>query len=111
VLELDRQLGEIDAQVATIFRAFGPADATIITRMTGIPGLSAAEFVAAGGSSARFSAADQLAGYAGSRSRPATWPPNATRPLQSPAHGALGTFTEGFATADLLEARDVLDSC
>jgi hypothetical protein len=71
-----------------------------------------AEFVAGtGGSSARFSAADQLAGYAGSRSRPATWPPNATRPLQSPAHGALGTFTEGFATADLLEARDVLDSC
>ena len=71
-----------------------------------------AEFVAGtGGSSARFSAADQLAGYAGSRSRPATWPPNATRPLQSPAHGALGTFTEGFATADLLEARDVLASC
>ena len=37
--------------------------------MTGTPGLSAAEFVAGtGGSSARFSAADQLAGYAGSRS-------------------------------------------
>jgi transposase len=80
VLELDRQLGEIDAQVATIFRAFGPADATIITRMTGIPGLSAAEFVAAGGSSARFSAADQLAGYAGSRPRYVA-PPNATRPI------------------------------
>jgi len=107
VLELDRQLGEIDAQVAAIFRAFGPADATIITRMTGIPGLSAAEFVAAGGSSARFSAADQLAGCAGSP--PATWlRPTPRAPLQSPAHGALG---EGFATADLLEARDVLESC
>jgi hypothetical protein len=77
--------------------------------MTGIPGLSAAEFVAAGGSSARFSAADQLAGYAGSRPRYVA-PPNATRPLQSPGH-ALGDFTEGSATADLLEARDVLESC
>jgi hypothetical protein len=75
--------------------------------MTGIPELSAAEFVAAGGSSARFSAADQLAGYAGSRPRYVA-PPTPRDPLQSPAHGALG---EGFATADLLEARDVLESC
>jgi hypothetical protein len=75
--------------------------------MTGIPGLSAAEFVAAGGSSARFSAADQLAGYAGSRPRYVA-PPNATRPIAVSGARRSG---EGFATADLLEARDVLESC
>ena len=64
VLELDRQLTDLDREVAGIFRTHH--DAAIITSLTGIGDVLGAEFLAAvGGSLAGFASADHLAGYAG----------------------------------------------
>lgn len=64
VLELDRQLAELDKVIAERFRADRNAD--IIASMVGIGDLLGAEFLAAtGGSLATFASADHLAGYAG----------------------------------------------
>ena len=64
VLDLDRQLAELDKVIAERFRADRNAD--IIASMVGIGDLLGAEFLAAtGGSLATFASADHLAGYAG----------------------------------------------
>jgi len=64
VLELDRQLAELDKVIAERFRADRNAD--IIASMVGIGDLLGAEFLAAtGGTLATFASADHLAGYAG----------------------------------------------
>jgi transposase len=64
VLDLDRQLTDLDHEVAGIFRTHD--DARIITSLTGIGDVLGAEFLAAvGGSLAGFASADHLAGYAG----------------------------------------------
>jgi transposase len=64
VRELDRQLADLDREVAGMFRTH--PDAAIITSLTGIGDVLGAEFLAAtGGSLARFASADHLAGYAG----------------------------------------------
>lgn len=64
VLELDRQLADIDREVAGIFRTH--TDAPIIASLTGIGDVLGAEFLAAtGGSLSGSASADHLAGYAG----------------------------------------------
>ena len=64
VLDLDRQLTDLDGEVASIFRTHH--DATIITSLTGIGDVLGAEFLAVvGGSLTGFASADHLAGYAG----------------------------------------------
>jgi transposase len=64
VLDLDRQLTDLDREVAGIFRTH--PDAAIITSLTGIGDVLGAEFLAVvGGSLAGFASADHLAGYAG----------------------------------------------
>jgi hypothetical protein len=69
VLELDRQLADLDRQVSGMFRAH--PDAAIITSLTGICDVLGAEFLAApGGSLAGFASADYLAGYAWPRPHP-----------------------------------------
>jgi transposase len=64
ILDLDRQLSEIDELIAERFRRHRDAD--IITSMVGIGTLLGAEFLAAtGGDLSSFGSADHLAGYAG----------------------------------------------
>jgi transposase len=64
VLDLDRQLTDLDREVAGIFRTH--PDAAIITSLTGIGDVLGAEFLAViSGSLAGFASADHLAGYAG----------------------------------------------
>ncbi|GAA4263437.1 IS110 family RNA-guided transposase [Dactylosporangium darangshiense] len=64
VLELDRQLAELDKLIAERFHSH--RHAKVITSMVGIGDLLGAEFLAAtGGSLDGFASADQLAGYAG----------------------------------------------
>jgi transposase len=64
VLDLDRQLTDLDREVAGIFRTHH--DAAIITSLTGIGDVLGAEFLAVvGGSLTGFASADHLAGYAG----------------------------------------------
>lgn len=64
VLDLDRQLGELDKLISERFRAHRNAD--IITSMVGIGDLLGAEFLAAtGGNMSAFASASHLAGYAG----------------------------------------------
>jgi transposase len=64
VLDLDRQLSDLDREVAGIFRTHD--DAAIITSLTGIGDVLGAAFLAVvGGSLAGFASADHLAGYAG----------------------------------------------
>jgi transposase len=64
VLDLDRQLTDLDHEVTGIFRTHH--DAAIITSLTGIGDVLGAEFLAVvGGSLAGFASADHLAGHAG----------------------------------------------
>ena len=64
MIDLDRQLTDLDREVAGIFRTHH--DAAIITSLTGIGDVLGAEFLAVvGGSLAGFASADHLAGYAG----------------------------------------------
>ena len=64
VLELDRQLNELEKLIADRFRT--DPNAEIITSMIGIGDLLGAEFLAAtGGTLSAFASADHLAGYAG----------------------------------------------
>lgn len=64
VLELNRQLTEIDEQISTRFCAHSKHE--IITSMVGIGDLLGAEFLAAAGDTlTAFASADHLAGYAG----------------------------------------------
>jgi transposase len=64
VIDLDRQLAEIDELIAARFHAHRFAE--VITSMVGIGGLLGAEFLAAtGGDLSGFASADHLAGYAG----------------------------------------------
>jgi transposase len=64
VLDLDRQLAELDAMIAERFHAH--RHASVITSMIGIGTLLGAEFLSStGGSLDGFASADHLAGYAG----------------------------------------------
>ena len=64
VLDLDRQLADIDKRISTRFEVH--RHHAIITSMVGIGNLLGAEFLAAaGGSLDGFASADHLAGYAG----------------------------------------------
>ncbi len=64
VIDLDRQLAEIDALITQRFRAH--KQAPVISSMVGIGDLLGAEFLAAtGGTLTGFASADHLAGYAG----------------------------------------------
>jgi transposase len=64
ILELDRQLADVDRKVAASFHT--QQDAAIITSLTGIGDVLGAQFLAAvGGSLSGFASADHLAGYAG----------------------------------------------
>jgi transposase len=64
ILELDRQLADVDRKVAASFHS--QQDAAIITSLTGIGDVLGAQFLAAvGGSLSGFASADHLAGYAG----------------------------------------------
>ena len=64
MLDLDRQLADIDKRISTRFEV--QPDATTITSMAGIGDLLGAEFLAAtGGELDGFASADHLAGYAG----------------------------------------------
>ena len=64
VIELDRQLAELDKMIADRFQTH--RHATIITSMIGIGDLLGAELLAAtGGSLSSFASPDHLAGYAG----------------------------------------------
>src|SRR5215218_4224649 len=69
VLNLDRQLTDLNGEVAGIFRTHD--DAAIITSLTGIGEVLGAEFLAVvGGSLAGFASTDHLACYAGLASAP-----------------------------------------
>jgi transposase len=64
ILELDRQLADVDREIAASFHT--QQDAAIITSLTGIGDVLGAQFLAAiGGSLSGFTSADHLAGYAG----------------------------------------------
>jgi transposase len=64
VLDLDRQLAELDAMIADRFHTH--RHASVITSMIGIGTLMGAEFLSGtGGSLDGFASADHLAGYAG----------------------------------------------
>lgn len=64
VIDLDRQLAEVDALIAERFRDHRHAE--VLASMTGIGDILGAEFLAAtGGDMNAFASADHLAGYAG----------------------------------------------